>query len=655
MFTEHRDTAEFLVRRLEGLGFTGRVARIHGGLPYQERERQVEFFRQATTEGGASYLVATDAAGEGINLQFCWLMVNYDIPWNPARLEQRMGRIHRYGQKHDPVVIVNVVAGSTREGRVLKTLLEKLEVMRRQLQSDKVFDVVGRLFEGVSMKEYLEQAVTGDADVVVRRLEGYLTEEQVQALEQRERVLYGEGGDVRRRLAHLKEDAQQENYRRLLPGYVRRFVERTAPLLDLRIEGDPESTFALVSNRPGAADPLLSALEKYSERARERLTVYKPRNRENAVWMHPGEPVFDGLSAAVRGRFGGNGLRGAVFMDPYATEPYLFHIARASVEGHGHTNREPDLFDGPGNGQAGPKPIESRLVGLRQTRDGAVAECPVEHLLLLRGVQDYAPSQVPLATLARGMIRSADEFAREEVVERLAQSHRQRRIDELPARMEFVNRGFDYQAAELAAARARLAEKVRTGDPGAKAELSKIKERQRSLTAFRSRILAEMETEPEHIQAGDLEFLVHALVIPVQDFEAAERYDADVEAIAMDVATAYEERFEAKVEDVSRPDLARRAGLSDWPGFDLRSRRPGEERAIEVKGRARSGNVDVSENEWAKACNLRDDYWLYVVFDCATPHPRLVRVQDPFAKLLVKSRESLAFTITPGAVMEAAD
>ena len=125
IFTEHRDTADFLIRRLEGLGFTGQVATIHGGMPYQERERQVEFFRRPVTEGGANYLVATDAAGEGINLQFCWLMVNYDIPWNPARLEQRMGRIHRYGQTRN-VVVVNMVSGSTREGRVLKTLLEKL-------------------------------------------------------------------------------------------------------------------------------------------------------------------------------------------------------------------------------------------------------------------------------------------------------------------------------------------------------------------------------------------------------------------------------------------------------------------------------------------------------------------------------------------------
>ena len=120
VFTEHRDTLEFLRRRLENLGHTGQVATIHGGMDYREREEQVRLFRLPPEMGGATYLLATDAAGEGINLQFCWQMINYDIPWNPARLEQRMGRIHRYGQKHDPVAIVNLVAGKTREGRVLR-------------------------------------------------------------------------------------------------------------------------------------------------------------------------------------------------------------------------------------------------------------------------------------------------------------------------------------------------------------------------------------------------------------------------------------------------------------------------------------------------------------------------------------------------------
>src|SRR5260221_5959505 len=115
-------------------------------MDYKERDEQAAFFRRPLADKGVRFLVATDAAGEGINLQFCWLMVNYDIPWNPARLEQRMGRIHRYGQKHDPVFIANLVAGKTREGRVLKTLLDKLERIRPELGSDKVIDGVGRLF-----------------------------------------------------------------------------------------------------------------------------------------------------------------------------------------------------------------------------------------------------------------------------------------------------------------------------------------------------------------------------------------------------------------------------------------------------------------------------------------------------------------------------
>ena len=175
VFTEHRDTLEFLVRRLEGIGYAGQVAQIHGGMSTQpdpatslsERDEQVEFFRKSVAEGGACFLVATDAAGEGINLQFCWLMINYDIPWNPARLEQRMGRIHRYKQTHDPVVILNLVAGKTREGRVLKTLLDKLERIRKELGSDKVFDVVGRLFDGISLRTYMERIFSEQAVQVV--------------------------------------------------------------------------------------------------------------------------------------------------------------------------------------------------------------------------------------------------------------------------------------------------------------------------------------------------------------------------------------------------------------------------------------------------------------------------------------------------------
>ena len=140
-----------------------------------------------------------------------------------------------------------------------------------------------------------------------------------------------------------------------------------------------------------------------------------------------------------------------------------------------------------------------------------------------------------------------------------------------------------------------------------------------------------------------------------------EVYDAEVESIAVSVATAYEERFNADVKDVSRPALARRAGLTDWPGFDLLSERPvdadnpAHTLAIEVKGRRGYGGIEVSDNEWAKACNLRSQYWLYVVFDCATAHPRLVRICDPFGKLLTKSRDSTTYAVSPRALEEAAE
>ena len=664
VFTEHRDTADFLIRRLEGLGFTGQVATIHGGMPYQERERQVEFFRRPVTDGGANYLVATDAAGEGINLQFCWLMVNYDIPWNPARLEQRMGRIHRYGQTRN-VVVVNMVSGSTREGRVLKTLLEKLETIRKQLNSDKVFDVIGRVLEGVSIKQYLEQSLAGEeVDATIAGLDAALTAERVHAIEHRERGLFGPGGDVERELDELNDEVGMESYRRLLPGYVRNFVEKSAPLLDLGIEGDLDGEFRLVASRPGALDPLLPALEMYPADTRDRLSVYRTDHNGGGVWLHPGEPIFDRISASVAGRFEVEGLKGSVFVDPYAKEPYLFHLAIVSVEQTedrttvGENGHWPESEDA---NSLGVRLRESRLIGLRQTRDGPAEEWPVESLLLLKGASNFAPGSEPLAALGHGLVPEAEGFARDAVTASLVQRHRQDVLRTMPERIGFAARGFDFQGAELAAVRNRLQQRAQAGDQQATRQLNSVKGRQRILSAIKERRLDSIRAEADTIRAGDVEFLVHALVVPSQDPDELEIYNAEVEAIAFGVATAYEEGFNADVKDVSSPVLARRAGLTDWPGFDLLSKRPAgadnpaHRLAIEVKGRRGYGGIEVSNNEWAKACNLREGYWLYVVFDCATAHPRLVRICDPFGKLLTKSRESTSYTVSPRALEEAAE
>ena len=289
------------------MGYTGQVARIHGGLHYTERQEQVEQFRKPMAEGGARFLVATDAAGEGINLQFCWVMINYDVPWNPARLEQRMGRIHRYGQKHDPVIILNLVAAKTREGRVLKTLLDKLEKIRKQLKSDKVFDVIGRIFEGVSIRQYMEEALTEEgAAAVEQRLEGQLTKEQVQALAEREKRLFGDGGDVCKELPRLRNDIEREGFAQLLPGYVRRFIDEAAPLLDIGLDGDLDGRLRLQALKPRAIDPLLPVLDTYprcSARPADRLSSQaRAMAPSGSILAKPSSRRFAGWSMADFGR-----------------------------------------------------------------------------------------------------------------------------------------------------------------------------------------------------------------------------------------------------------------------------------------------------------------------------------------------------------------
>ena len=625
IFTEHRDTLDFLVRRLEGLGFAGRVASIHGGMHWTEREEQVEFFRRPAEEGGATYMVCTDAAAEGINLQFCWLMLNYDIPWNPARLEQRMGRIHRYKQAHDPVYIVNLVAGGTREGRVLKILLEKLERVRKELGSDKVFDVVGRLFEGVSLREYMERSVTEEgAEEARRTVDGRLSKEQVLALEDRERRLFGDGGDVKIELEDQKAKLAREELRRLLPGYVRRFIERAAPLLDIGIEGDLDREFELKPLKPFALDPLLPVLE-----GGRRLTLRR-REGGDAVFLRPGEPVFDRLPSLVFSRFAREALRGGVFIDPYARGPYLFHLALIAVFRRVDPRFRPFARE---------ECLEHRLVGLRQREDGSIEQCPVESLLLLkegRGIPSGAWHIVRQGREAREAVRA---YAMGQIARPLAAQRQATLLETLPSREAFVVRGHDYQAAEMATLRSKLGERVRAGDQRAQAELARLRERQRDLADRREEALAVLRREPELVEPEEVAFLAHALVVPSSDPDDRRRHDDEVEAIAVRVTVAYEEARGATVRDVSIPARSVGAGLGEYPGFDLLSTRPqSEERAIEVKGRAGVGDVELTDNEWAKACNLGDRYWLYVVFDCGTPHPRLLRVRDPFKALVVQAR-----------------
>ncbi len=669
VFTEHRDTADYLVRRLEGFGYSGHVAQIHGGLAWPAREVEVERFRRPD---GARFLVATDAAGEGINLQFCRLMVNYDIPWNPARLEQRMGRIHRYGQRHD-VQVFNLVAGSTHEGRVLRVLVDKLDAIRRELRSDKVFDVIGRLFENRSLREHMAEALTDEGERrVVEHVASRLTPGRVDAVADAEARVYGRGGEVAGRLDRLRADMDRERYLQLLPGYVRRFVQKSAALLDLRIHGDLDDFFSVVPARAGALDALLPAFDDYPPTARARLCVRRPEADEPCVWLHPGEPVFDALMDQVMRRYARDAARGTIFTDPRAEAPYLFHLGLASVAERGDgpppklsppvlPNGGPQSADGRAERAAAdtaeahePRLLERRLFGLRQDADGALSESPVEHLLLLHGAPEIAPGAVPLAARGVAMRASAAAYAEQELSARMADERRTAVRAELPERCRRIGVGFDLRAADLAGRRTKLAAGVagtETHD-----ELQAVKQEQRALSTERRQVLARTDAAPERIAPGEVRFIAHALVVPARTSGALERYDARVEEIAVRIAAAWERERGSAVRDVSTPGAARLAGLPDWPGFDLLATPPGgDARNIEVKGRAGQSAVELELNEWKQAFHLGDRYWLYVVFDCATPAPRLVRVRDPFRRLLAKRRESSAWVVSARSLIDAAE
>lgn len=632
IFTEHRDTLDFIVRRLEGMGFTGEIARLHGGMDYPERDQQVELFRKPFSEGGAKYLVATDAAGEGINLQFCWLMVNYDIPWNPARLEQRMGRIHRYGQLHDPVIIINLVAGKTREGRVLKTLLDKLERIRKELGSDKVFDVVGRLFEGVSIREYMERVLADSEAAAELEIDQRITKQHVQQVEQQERTLYGDTGDVRKQLPEVQAKRERSEKLRLLPGYVRRFVEEAAPQVGLEVEGNLDTGFTFQAAQLGALNPLTPIMERYPEDARGIFATRPPNGTKSDITpivLRPGEPIFERFRTHVIETLGDEARRGGVFVDPTASQPYIFHLAHVRVVRRANVDLRPLNRE---------EVIETRLVGLRQSLTGEMSEYPVEALLLLRGGQ-HSANTLPYVVHGGEFLARAQAYLVDHVGASLVAQHRSDLEGTILEREDFIRKGFQFEESELATARTRLREKSKTGGKATQRELDAIRERQQRLAQRRDTALRVLRREPELLALDEVEFITHALVMPSADPEDRRRYDEAVEAVAMHEARVYEEARGAQVYDVSTPEGARAAGLLDHPGFDLLSVYPnGDTRSIEVKGRANIGDVELSENEWAKACNLRADYWLYVVYNCATATPQLERVRDPFYNLLVRPR-----------------
>jgi SNF2 family DNA or RNA helicase len=237
LFTEFKDTLDYLVDRLKSWGF--RVGCIHGGMKSGSRDEAGTRLHaeQQFREGEIQILVATEAAGEGINLQVCNILFNYDIPWNPNRLEQRMGRIHRYGQRKD-CLIFNFVATNTIEGRVLQRLLEKLQEIRDALEDDAVLNVVGEVLPAAHVERVLRDYYAGrlgDADLEDRLLRD-VDESQFRAICQN--ALEGLASK-KLNLEMLIERRARAQERRVVPETIARFLGEAAEFVPLTLKPVP--------------------------------------------------------------------------------------------------------------------------------------------------------------------------------------------------------------------------------------------------------------------------------------------------------------------------------------------------------------------------------------------------------------------------------
>ena len=344
LFTEFKDTLDYLVETLEAWGF--RVASIHGGMKPGSRDEPGTRLHaeQQFREGAVQVLVATEAAGEGINLQVCNVLFNYDIPWNPNRLEQRMGRIHRYGQEKD-CLIFNFVATNTIEGRVLQRLLDKLQEIRDALDDDAVFNVVGEVLPAAHVERVLRDYYAGrlgSEDLEERLLrdvdEGRFRNICRNALEGL--------ASKKLNLETLVERRARARERRVVPETIARFLREAAPLVPLKLDfiGGLPHTF-----QPGRTPPALRRHDRDPDWRLPELTARYPRcstdrdtAQEHALeWVTPGHPLFEAVRRHIRERATYPLATGATYYSLAHDAPARIDFYRARVvDGLGHVVQE---------------------------------------------------------------------------------------------------------------------------------------------------------------------------------------------------------------------------------------------------------------------------------------------------------------------------
>ncbi len=635
VFTEHRDTLSYLETRITTLlGRKDAVVVIHGGMGREERMTAQESFKH---DPEVQVLLATDAAGEGINLQRAHLMINYDLPWNPNRLEQRFGRIHRIGQT-EVCHLWNLVAEETREGDVYHKLLDKLEQARQAL-GGQVFDVLGKLeFEGKTLRELLIEAIRyGEQPEVQARLatvvENALDRDRLQELLE-ERALAHDAMDTRR-VQRIREDLERAEQRRLQPHYIESFFLEAFRLLGGSARQREHRRYELthvpapVRNRDrliGIGEPVLP---RYERIAFEKSLV-APQGQPLAAFVCPGHPLLDAVIDLTLERHRDLLRRGAVLVDERdaGTHPrvlfYLDHAIQDASRTHSGERRV----------------ISKRTFYAEIEADGVVRHVHYAPYLDYRPLRETEPSvgeildrpecgwitrDLEQRALGHAVAHIVPEHLREVRDARLALIAKTQAAvkDRLTKEITY----WDHRAEEL-----KLQEQA--GKPNARLNSGEARKRADNLQARLQKRLDDLKLEAQLSPLPPV-VLGGFLVVPLGLLAAMTGQESAVPTTPVDTQ-AVAARARAIVMDVER-DLGFHPTDREFEklGYDIESVVPGagKLRFIEVKGRVSGApTITVTRNEILYSLNKPDDYILAIVeFQDGDAH-RVHYLREPFRR-----------------------
>ena len=604
IFTEFRDTLDYVMGKLEAWGF--RVGCIHGGMRPGSRDepRTRLYAEQQFRDGDIQVLVATEAAGEGINLQCCHILFNYDIPWNPNRLEQRMGRIHRYGQRFD-CLIFNFVAANTIEGRVLQRLLDKLQQIRDALDDDAVFNVVGEVLPAAQVERVFRDYYSGklgDADLEDRLLRD-VDEGRFRAICQT--ALEGLA-TKKLNLEMLTERRARAQERRVVPETIARFMSESA--------GNASLTLNPVPGLPHTFEPgrTPSALKRYERdpdwRLPEvaarypRLSTHRETAEErNLEWVTPGHPLFEALRRHNLELSQDAFAKGACFHSLEHEAPARLDFYRARVvDGRGHV-------------------VQERLLAVELAEGGAI-RLREPHVL-----GNLTPSAAPEGLPAVASLPEATAWLNQHALTPFIDEVRTERLAEVDRIAEHVELSLTEVLQRIDQEIGRAAEEVERQVTGAEGRLAQAEARHDEARARRDRRRRQL-TQQRALTLQGVERLASVLVLPHPEGDAPDvrrlRPNPETELTAMRVVVDHEKAQGRQVYDVHEKNLG-----YDVTSLDLQS---GELRLIEVKGlAAAAGTILLTPNERRVAEDRRDCYWLYVVTNCAGDAQLQEPVKDP--------------------------